>query len=358
MLSSLKALGRSAASKSVLLLAALDFARHGRDLASLGYGMAVNSFTGHTPKASHEALVSLFTRSGGRTNDRLASIISLYRRPYNIAEKLGVLSPLSDSELTEIQSKLERDGYFVFDERLPEAFCDKIADRIADADYVVRGDGIVYDSSKLQKYDRNSPIAANYTLTRDDTTDVPEVQELVSDPTLIKVAQNYLKSKSIFTGLTLGYSARVKDEPDDNAAQTFHWDMERIKWLRFFIYLTDVDEDTGPHCFIKGSHRAGVLPEEVYTKGYVRHGDDEILKIFGSDCYLEFTAKKGTIIAEDSRGLHKGKALNKGERLLLAFELSNSTFGADKRHAIRHLHSPRFAEFSRKYPGLYANFDF
>jgi ectoine hydroxylase-related dioxygenase (phytanoyl-CoA dioxygenase family) len=358
MLSSLKAFGRSAASKSGLLSAVVDFARHGRDLAFLGYGMAVNSFTGHTPKASHEALVSLFTRSGGRTNDRLSSIISFYRRPYGINEKAGVLSALSDSKLSEIQWKLESDGYFVFDERLPEAFCDKIAERIADADYVVRGDDIVYDPSKLQKYDRNSPIATNYTLTRDDTTDIPEVQELLADPTLIKVAQNYLKSKSIFTGFSLGYSARVKDKPDDNAAQTFHWDMERIKWLRFFIYLTDVDEDTGPHCFIKGSHRAGVLPKEVYSKGYVRHDDDEVLKIFGSDSYLEFIAKKGTIIAEDSRGLHKGKALNKGERLLLAFELSNSTFGADKRHAIRDLHSPRFAEFSKKYPGLYANFDF
>jgi ectoine hydroxylase-related dioxygenase (phytanoyl-CoA dioxygenase family) len=358
MMSSLKALGRRAASKSALLLGVLDLARHGRDLASLGYGMAVNSFTGHTPKASHEALVALFTRSGGRTNDRLASIISFYRRPYNIKEKAGVLTLLSDSQLSEIQSKLERDGYYVFDERLSEAFCDKIADRIADADYVVRADDIVYDPSKLHKYDRNSPIAANYSLTPDDTTDVPEVQELVSDPTLINVAQNYLKSKSIFTGIGLGYSARAKEEPDDNAAQTFHWDMERIKWLRFFIYLTDVDKDTGPHCFIKGSHRAGVLPKEVYTKGYVRHNDDEVLKIFGSDSYLEFTAKKGTIIAEDSRGLHKGKALNNGERLLLAFELSNSTFGANKRHAIRHLHSPRFADFAKKYPGLYANFDF
>lgn len=245
----------------------------------------------------------------------------------------------------------------MFKERLPEALCDSISERIADSSFILRDDGMPYNELKLHRYDRNNPIAPNYMLPRDETTNILEVQELLSDPILIQVAQNYLKSKSIFTGLSLYWSAAVKEEPDDNAAQSFHWDMERIKWLRFFIYLTDIDENNGPHCFIKGSHRTGALPLEITSQGYVRHSDEYISKQFGKDAYKEFIGRKGTIIAEDSRGLHKGKVLNKGERLMLAFELSNSTFGAEKRHRIVKYHSSRFSIFVKKYNKLYENFD-
>ena len=202
------------------------------------------------------------------------------------------------------------------------------------------------------------PIAARYSASNDDATDIAEVQELFSDPSIIAVAQNYLHSKPIFTGLSLWWSPAIKDTPDSEAAQEFHWDMERIKWIRFFIYLTDVTADSGPHCFIKGTHRTGAIPDDLLQQGYVRQRDETILQRYGRDAYLEFTGPRGTIVAEDSRGYHKGMMPQKGDRLLLAFELSNTTFGANKRHLIRNIRAPRFGEFATKYPRLYANFDF
>ena len=149
-----------------------------------------------------------------------------------------------------------------------------------------------------------------------------------------------------------------KDTPDSEAAQEFHWDMERIRWIRFFIYLTDVTVDNGPHCFIKGTHRTGAIPDDLLKQGYVRQKDEILLQRYGNEAYLEFTGPRGTIIAEDSRGWHKGKMPRKGDRLLLAFELCNTTFGANKRHVIRNIHVPRFGEFVKRYPRIYANFDF
>jgi len=146
--------------------------------------------------------------------------------------------------------------------------------------------------------------------------------------------------------------------PDNQAAQQFHWDMERIKWIRFFIYLTDVTADSGPHCFIKGSHRTGAIPDRLLKQGYVRQSDETMLEVYGKDAYMEFVGRRGTIIAEDSRGFHKGMEPKQGDRLLLAFELSNTTFGANKRHLIRNIHVPRFGEFAKRYPRVYSNFDF
>ena len=148
------------------------------------------------------------------------------------------------------------------------------------------------------------------------------------------------------------------DELLAESAQQFHFDMERIRWLRYFIYLTDVTPDSGPHCFVKGTHRSGAIPQDLLRQGYVRQTDETMLQKYGNEAHREFVGGRGTIIAEDSRGFHKGAAPRKGDRLLLAFELSSSTFGANKRHVIRNIRVPYFAEFARKYPRLYSNFDF
>jgi hypothetical protein len=43
---------------------------------------------------------------------------------------------------------------------------------------------------------------------------------------------------------------------------------------------------------------------------------------------------------------------------MIAFEVSNTTFGVNKRHLIRNIHVPRFAEFAKLYPRIYRNLDF
>jgi hypothetical protein len=334
-------------------------ARHVITWATLLSGALVNARTGKTPKSAHHALVELFMTSGGRANDLIARAVQIMHPPYELPQPSGVLGKLTDRDLEKIQKQLERDGYFVFENCLTAEFCESLAQQSLELDCEVIGDEMATRPTKtFHRYDRKAPIAPIYSMTRDDTTDIPEVQQLISDSSLIKVAQNYLKSKPIFTGINMCWSAAVKDTPDREAAQEFHWDMERIKWIRYFIYLTDVTSDTGPHCFIAGTHRAGAIPRELRKLGYVRHRDETILKIYGKDAYREFTGRRGTIIAEDSRGFHKGKMPNKGDRLLLAFELSNTTFGVNKRHLIRKIRVPQFGEFAKKYPHLYSNFDF
>lgn len=79
-------------------------------------------------------------------------------------------------------------------------------------------------------------------------------------------------------------------------------------------------------------------------------------EIYRWDAYTEFVGRRGTIIAEDSRGFHKDMEPKKGDRLPPAFELSNTTFGAN--NPIRNIRVPRFGEIARRYPRVYSNFDF
>jgi ectoine hydroxylase-related dioxygenase (phytanoyl-CoA dioxygenase family) len=312
-----------------------------------------------TPKSAHVALTSLFMASGGRANDLLAMTIGFAHPPYRLPAASGVLGNLTKSNLEKIQSQLERDGYYVFENCLSAEFCEQVIEQTLAVDCFVVGDEIAASGNRMYaRYERGAAKSAMYVLRPDDTTDIQGVQQLMSDPSILAVSQNYMRSKPIISAAALSWSAVVKDTPDMEAAQQYHWDMERIRWLRFFIYLTDVGPESGPHCFIKGTHRTGAIPRDLLKLGYVRHTDETILGIYGKEAYCEFTGTRGTIIAEDSRGFHKGKLLTKGDRLLLAFEISNTLFGANKRHHIRNIRHPQFGALAKKYPRIYSNFDF
>jgi len=93
--------------------------------------------------------------------------------------------------------------------------------------------------------------------------------------------------------------------------------------MKFFFYITDVTSETGPHCFVKGSQ--GRLPKEINRDG--RFEDKIIEQIYGKENMLEICGKKGSIIAVDTRGFHKGKDLLNGKRLLFQIQFTNNLFG-------------------------------
>jgi ectoine hydroxylase-related dioxygenase (phytanoyl-CoA dioxygenase family) len=329
-----------------------------RELKIVGSGILAAERGEDTPRAAHVALMNLFMASGGRANDLLSAAVGFFHPLYRLPAASGVLGDLTRKDLERIQRQLETDGYVVFENCLSPEFCERVVQQSLAVDCFLHGDGITGSDKSYARYERGSQDATSYVLTPDDTTGIPEVQELMSDLSLISVAQNYLKSKPIFSAVNMTWSTVSKDQPDSQAAQEFHWDMERIRWLRFFIYLTDVQPENGPHCFIRGSHRTGAIPAEILKLGYVRQSDETMLRTYGHEAFLEFTGKRGTIVAEDSRGFHKGKMLTEGDRLLLAFELSNTLFGANKRHRIRKIWHPQFREFAKKFPRIYRNCDF
>ena len=153
---------------------------------------------------------------------------------------------------------------------------------------------------------------------------------MIADQSILAVSQSFLKSKPVLDLVSMWWSTAISKEASSEVAQLFHWDMERIKFLKFFFYLTDVDHDTGPHCFVKGSNNG--FPISVRRDG--RISDEEISKAYPSENIVEITGKKGTILAVDTSGFHKGKNLKHGDRLLLQFEFSNSLFGVNSEYFV------------------------
>lgn len=126
------------------------------------------------------------------------------------------------------------------------------------------------------------------------------------------------------------------------SGQLYHFDLDRPHFLKFFVYLSDVDDENGPHHFVRGSHkdpRRGALADR-------RFQDEEVAKAYDlTRDEVIFRAPRGTIFAEDTRGLHKGAPLRSGERLVFQLEYASTLFGAPfEVHDVDASFTPEFRE--------------
>jgi len=97
------------------------------------------------------------------------------------------------------------------------------------------------------------------------------------------------------------------------------------------------------------------MPSNLLGKGYARLTDEEVRREFAGSDIIEFAAPRGTIIVEDTRGLHKGKHVEKGDRLMLQIQFSNSLFGGFyPKTSMGNDLSADLKKSVEQFPGLYA----
>ena len=326
----------------------------------LALGWFVFLSRGRTPAFAYQSLVWLFCRSGGRSNDHLSRLINLFSPPYRFPGTGGVLGKLSEKDLASITERLDRDGYYLFPTRLPEEMCRRLTDyALTQPASILVGESALPVTGVKLAYarERSAPRAVRYELAMGDVVANPDVEALLCDLSILSVAQSYLGARPIADVLAMWWTTACNTKPSAAAAQYFHFDMDRIKWLKFFIYLTDVGPETGPHVFVAGSQRTGAIPQHLLARGYVRLSDDDVRPHFQDAQFIEFNAPRGAILAEDTRGLHKGKHVARGDRLMLQLQFSNSLFGADyPKCALRNVDKMPLRGVMSAYPRVFSAF--
>lgn len=320
-------------------------------------GFAVYLVSKKTPAYAHFGMIGLFCLTQGSSNDALSRVIGFLKRPYRLTKADGVLGDMAASEHREpIVAQLRSQGYYVFRECVPEELCNRLLQYAVSHRCNTRQmDGAAAGSLVETIYPRGAPQAVRYDFQTQDLLGNQDVQKLLADLSLVSLAQSYLGARPTADVLTMWWHTDYSKIPDSKAAQYFHFDMDRPKWLKYFIYLTDVGTANGPHSFVAGSHRTRGIPPHLLRKGYARLQDEEVAQVFDDRDVIEFAAPRGTIIAEDTRGLHKGKHVEAGDRLVLQIQFSNSLFGARRPQA--QLGAALCADLRdriERFPGLYA----
>ena len=294
-----------------------------------GMGVLIYRFFGRTTVRAHAALVYFFCQSGGRFNEWCSAQISRHQQLLPLPSASGVLGDMAGEAGTTALQNLQRDGYHVVPGALPEAVCQRLMQFALATPASVRPmDGESKSGpAVMARYEPAAPRAVRYDYPVAELLAQPEVQDLMADASLLALAQRYLNARPRLDVLSMWWHTNFHSQPDSEAAQYYHFDLDRFKWLKVFVYLTDVGPQDGPHSFIQGSHAPGAIPQEFLQRGYARLPDEDVLGSYGAAREVRFTAPRGTIIVEDTRGLHKGNPVSGNSRLILQLQLSNSLFG-------------------------------
>ncbi len=145
----------------------------------------------------------------------------------------------------------------------------------------------------------------------------PQLLKIALDDNLVNLAKSYFETDYIFiTGANFRRS--YANDLNANDTQMYHRDRHTYKGLKIFIYLNNVDEDTGPFQYILKSHKNWPL---MSNRKY-RWEDNYIETYYGKKSVFSATGSVGDIILADTTGFHKGKKLNKNYRTMLTLNYS------------------------------------
>lgn len=307
------------------------------------------------------ALVDAFLKSAGVWLTEASQAWSRRTPKYDFSNAVDVLGLWREpGSMERALENLRAKGYAILDVALPASVVEKLSADFAKAPCTLTSD----KGSSLAEHERvtvdlEHPLAEKYAVDTNALVQNPTVRELLLDRGLLEIAQEYIGSAPVIDIITAWYSF-PSDTPSHEAAQLFHFDMDRVRWLKAFFLLTDQTADTGAHLYIPGTQRDGGIAEELLERGYARLEDDEVAKFYPRDSWKTMEAVRGKILLEDTRGLHKGIRLKRNHRLMLQFEYAQNLFGEIPFLATVDLDpvdDPHWQAMRAAYPGLFAALD-
>ena len=207
---------------------------------------------------------------------------------------------------------LERDG-FAF---LPGVFEKESLTKLRSNIDAALGDGLVYPVKRNSRMP-DQPAAltdaevamgedyikkhTNIIYIRDPLITCPAMSSYVFSDLLIDIATNYYGCRPSITGCYLMKS--FVNELPEAGFNFFHSDNQSARFIKFFLYLNDVEQDGGPFCYVPHSHRRKPLGWRANNTRSLT----DIENCYGAGSALKLTAKVGDLIVSDTTGFHRAE---------------------------------------------------
>lgn len=135
---------------------------------------------------------------------------------------------------------------------------------------------------------------------------------------ILDITNAYLGMYTRLRHYHVGHTFVTKSAPRES--QLWHRDREDRFILKVFVYLSDVNESSGPFSYIPGSHQKGTVRQQashfVEKDGVSRSTDEQIAELLPSDRWAQCTGPKGTIVFADTRGYHRGGLAREHDRIM------------------------------------------
>lgn len=275
-----------------------------------------------------ELLKQAWLQSNKKISAAWTDYVSLSQR--NTISYDGIFGSEHDAAFT----SLVTDGYYVFKNQLPPKLLLRLQDTCTSTSVIPELPGqqqatftmsrsSAIKSSSCSRFFYPKIILNNFL-----------IKQLASDPSLTSIVSEYLKTRSfsIRTSgwLSVGRCGLSQQQLSSNA-QMFHIDLDAFRFLKVFVYLSDVTEFSGPHVYVSGSSRPFSNVEMIHKvlQPSFRIDDISIANMYGSQSICRHLGPAGTVIIEDTSGFHKGTKLAlDSHRDILSFIYESGRFNA------------------------------
>ena len=288
-------------------------------------------------KRTPQLIYQSYVKSYCFTNGRISHFLNFFNK-YFITDNFSYNKNIifKDLNFDEINNKLKKNGYYVFENKIDEDTLKKIIN------FSYNTKCYYYNDKGTKKFTTFNPYlkpeeyqSAKYSFNETDLFNFNPIKKIIFNNKFITIAYKYFNSKPFLSDVAMWWSPTRNLKPTNEteqanqSAQKFHFDLDRIKWLKLFIYLSDTHEDSGPHEYVQGSHKISAKPKSILKNGYTRIDESIIENNFPKDKIIKILGSKGTMFIADTSCFHRGLPPISEHRLILIIEYASSMFGAE-----------------------------
>jgi hypothetical protein len=136
--------------------------------------------------------------------------------------------------------------------------------------------------------------------------DCSAIAKIIYDPQLMQVVRNYLGyiPTEISRHLTWSCATRLSEEEQKRRypPANYHYDVAGLNFMAINFYITDVDQQSGPHVMMLNSHNRKPLSMVLAS---ARQPDQAVLNYYGKENECVILGEQGFGFIQDSSCYHK-----------------------------------------------------
>ena len=281
------------------------------DLILILLGLIASERVNHTPEQSQFAAIRMYCKTNGLIQELLSmmhgetdddSAVNLYS---------SYFSNVGNQEIVNSLYSLYNGGYTVW----PEPLKSITINDLSNIQWMDRKWNLVLEEEQTTVFNGCIRKCQKHFVKASTNLDITDknLARIANDQKLKAVIDSYLGNRSTLRSANLWITKpSERNIASSEAAQMFHYDLDTFKWLKVFIYLSNVDKESGAHCALPGTHIPGTKHPNLTAKLYSRITDDE-LDYYQSEKPVIFSGQAGTIIIGDTKAYHKGLPTKKGK---------------------------------------------
>ena len=162
-----------------------------------------------------------------------------------------------------------------------------------------------------------------------DVVEAPHLGRIANHPDVLARVAGYLEVPPTIQYYTSWWSFAGRKAPKE--AQMYHFDRACYRFLKLFVFLTDVTMGSGPHCYVEGSGRHAEWQkrldefrrtdpqkaDHIWSKLQVHRKEDaEVEACFGLENIRHLCGRAGEAFLVNTAGFHKGILPKSSDRLV------------------------------------------